>query len=152
MEQLSDNFLDHTEEWDTERVDQIAQAMAFRNELRRIDSRFDVIYVKEGATSFPEGNRFYIVRHNEVGIKTHWMVHDGRGGYCVPDSRHLDMIKRNDLSNVDVAKELAEAERRKQEAKVKAREAKSEEFRTKLLDRLNHLYDARVSVPRVPSA
>lgn len=143
---LSDNFLDHTEQWTTERVDETARAMAFRNLLRQMDSRLDLIYVKEGATIL-EGGFYYIVRHNDIGIKSHWQVHDGSGKPCVPDSRHLEMMKRNDLTNVDVVKELEDARARKEAQKQKKKEARSEKFRELLLEKIAHIHDAQVAVP-----
>ena len=122
----------------------------FVRELKSRDPRLGLIYIKSGSTTFPKSPRWAIVRDNELINPSYWMIEDEHGEFCEPQQRHLDRLDEMDASKKTVGpgEELARAREAKQREKLGRKNEKRREFREKLLDRLNHLYDARVSVPR----
>jgi hypothetical protein len=120
-----------------------------RQKLHGIDPQLDVVYAKPGAKMVAKDDRWYIIRRTDTGIGGMWMCEDENGEHVFPNDHHiaqlraLDVQKHGDINNV-IANER---ERAANEAK-KAREAKSESFRTELKDRVDHLHDARISVPK----
>jgi hypothetical protein len=140
------NILDATNEYSSAEYE-LDQVMDFRKYLKQIDSRLDVIWVKPGAKVFPKGNRWYIIRRNETVMPSFWLVEDEHENYCVPDERHLNKLREYDTAaHPDVWKKFQRAHTERKLRAEKAIEAKREEFRTKLAERLDHVFDANILV------
>jgi hypothetical protein len=140
------------EEWDPAAAagKSTGHALQFRAYLQDIDSRLDLVWVKDQAASFPEHcwNRWLMVRWNEGAPPTFWVVQDPDGGYCEPDERHLEALRAIDSAarpdvwrrhQQSVARRNADAQWRKDETHRR--------FREELADRLDHIFDARIAVP-----
>jgi hypothetical protein len=125
----------------------VAVVLDFRRLLKQIDARLDIIWVKAGARVFPKGERWYIVRHNEGVAPSYWMVEDEHGGFCVPDLRHLERLQEYDTAaHRDVWRKFTQRRLDKQLRHDKRMDDKSEEFRTRLGERLAFEFDAQVAV------
>jgi hypothetical protein len=145
----------HGEEFDMERASSdLELAEEFRARLKLIDHRLDLIWVKDGARSFPRGARWYIVRDNPGGLPaTYWMVNDGteEEGYDTPAERHLERLRAMDTARHPDAWRSYEKNRLKHDqAKEKRRAVRREERREQTADILSHHLDVRVSVPEMP--
>ena len=146
---IPDNPFDARDEWATieEAQRDVAAALDFRRLLKDIDSRLDLIWVKEGTRAFPKGERWYIRRHNDYGMDNYWLVEDEHEDFCVPDIRHLRRLQEYDTAaHPDVWQKFVKRRLDKQLRAEKAMEEKSLEFRTKLGERLAHEFDAQIAV------
>lgn len=136
--------LDFTEEWDEATA--IDQCVDFRRALKQIDSRLDLIYAKEGAKAL-KGNRWYIIRRNDNLPPQLWEIEDENGEYCEPDERHMRRFLEGDTArHPDLYRKFEQARVDRKLRAEKAIEDKSEEFRSKLGERLNHVFDGRIAV------
>jgi hypothetical protein len=158
-DEIAPSELDHTAEWSKleEGAQDVAAAVWLRKELKRMDPLLDVIWAKRSAKALPYPERWYIVRWNELTVPAFWLItsDDPSRPYATPGPQHLEMMQRNDLHRrgVSVMEDLRRANDEKAKAKVKAKELRSEEFREKLLEKLNHVYDTSVRVPKaIPNA
>jgi hypothetical protein len=140
------DYLDATEEYDEGAA--IDQCIDFRRWLKGLDARFDLVYVKIGARSWPKDNRWYIVRRSDSGLPANiWVVEDEQGDYCEPDERHARRLQEMDTAAHP--RLWSEIQKRKEQRKIRSalrHEATREEFRTKLGERLDHIFDGRISV------
>lgn len=137
------------EELEFDAARECTEARLIREFLQlNVDPRFDVIYAKPGATTL-RGGYWHIIFRNDSGMPNIWEVCslDGKGEPCYPTMEHVRRIQQTDLNhrNVwdDYQREKAAAARRKE----KDAEAKHEEFREKLLERLEHLYRVQIHLP-----
>lgn len=124
------------------------QAQVFARQLKAIDERLDIIYVKANATDFPVPNRWYIVRHGgEHGrASTFWVIQTKDGKYCPPTQQHLEALQaRDSYAHPDVWRRMERTRREEQRAKQKRREDRREEFRGRLEERLT--FNNRVQIP-----
>lgn len=119
--------------------------------LRIIDDRLRCFWVRVNATSFEHPGRWHIGRfHSNPEFNTYWVICNEDGSYCEPQERHLqrllqyDTHARNRYADIEKARTTRKAEKRKQMEDTRAR------FRDELQDRLDHLYDARIAVPKNP--
>lgn len=140
--------LEATAEYEVERIK--GRMSWFLGELKKLDSRLGLIYIKPGSTVFPKSPRWAITRKNELTLPSYWIIEDENGNFCEPDQRHLDRMHQMDAAKSKTsAAQILEDERRRVDAEKRAaKEETSREFREKLLDRLNHIYDPRISVPK----
>lgn len=124
-------------------------AKEFRALLKSLDDWLDLIWVKEGATNFEHPGRWHIVRWHPGGnpeLNVYWVVQTPDGAYCIPNQTHLDALMKMDTRTRDVYRGIQEGRSRKKEERRKAFEAKREEFRETLLERLSHVFDTRIAV------
>lgn len=123
------------------------QAEAFAKQLKAIDERLDIIYVKAGATDFPVPNRWYIVRHGEhARASAFWVIQTPDGKYSPPTQQHLEALQARDShAHPDVWRRMERTRREEERAKQKKREDQREEFRGRLEERLT--FNNRVQVP-----
>lgn len=123
------------------------QAEEFARELKDIDARLDLIWVKQGATDFPVPGRWYIVRHGEhARASAFWVIQNEKGGYSPPTRQHLERLKSMDShAHPDVYARMARTRREEERAVEKAKSDRSAEFRGKLEERLT--FNNRVQIP-----
>lgn len=135
-------------EYDEESVGSIASARAFLRELKAIDSRLELIWARPNAESL-DGGFWYIVRRNEHAPDTYWQINDGDGVYADPEWRHIERLKAADAA---AHPRIYEDYRRRCDADraagEKTREELHREFRERLLERLGHVYDTQIAVPK----
>lgn len=142
---VPDNPLLAGDEYEAEH--DVAAALDFRRFLKQIDERLDLIFVKKGAKAFPKGERWYIVRHNEGAPPSYWLIEDENDQFCLPDHRHLARLQEYDTAaHRDVWRKFTQRRLDKQLRHDKKMDAKSEEFRTKLGERLGFEFDAQIAV------
>jgi len=147
---LPENVLDATEEYvAADAAHDVGMAIAFQAELKKRDSRLTLIFVKEGAETFPKSPRWYVVRRNEETVDTYWVIEDEHGEYSEPRPIHLERLDQLDTTTGgrDPLRELAEKHMRKKLESEKKKADKSAEFRETLGERLDHVYDGRIAVP-----
>jgi hypothetical protein len=127
----------------------ILVAAAFREHLKAIDPQLDCIWVKPNARNFPNPGRWHIVRwHSNPELTCYWVVQDEKGDYCEPGEFHLQRLMAIDSRTQDRMRQIQDA-RNSRATKRRARvEETRREFREKLMDRLDHLANARVHIPR----
>ena len=133
----------------------ISQAMAFRDVLKALDPYLDLIWVREGAVNFPVAARWYMVRWHPGGndeLNAYWVVQNPDGSYCPPDDRHIEALRRIDSHSRNAYEELRQRRTDRQAARRKEFDARREAFKELLLERISHLHDARISVPKLPAA
>lgn len=147
---IPDNALDATGEYlsPAEAARHCVEAAWFRKLLKSVDPRLDLIFVKPGSKVFEHSPRFYITRRSENAHDQYWVIQDREGNYCVPTQEHFDRFQSGDAAKRPSLWKEYEANR---EARVeRARKHKEElrrEFREKLTERLDHIYDpARVLI------
>jgi hypothetical protein len=141
----------HVDEFDPQPDIEIARA--FDRLLRQIDDRLRCFWVKTDATSFEHPGRWHIARlHPNPELCAYWVIQHDDGSYCEPQERHLERLKAMDSHTRNVLEGMRQRRRDRDAARRKAFDETRREFREKLLDRLDHLYNARISVPRVPGA
>jgi hypothetical protein len=123
------------------------QAEAFVRELKAIDERLDLIWVKQGATDFPVPGRWYIVRHGEhARASAFWVIQNEKGGYSPPTQQHLDRLRAMDShAHPDVYRRMERTRREEERARAKQKADRSEEFRGRLEERLT--FNNRVQIP-----
>jgi hypothetical protein len=125
----------------------IVKAQEFRAQLKAIDARLDLVWAKPGSQSVPQDERWYIIRRGDAGLGGIWMVANPDGSYCDPDERHLEaLMARDGNRHPDVWRRVRAARMERKLMREKRREEQREQFRETLLDRLDHLYDARIAV------
>lgn len=137
-------------------VGELEVALSFRRQLKALDERLTVFWAKPGSPlAAADGTgRWYIVRvHPNPELTNYWVVEDEQGNYCVPQQRHIDRLQQMDTwtgrrrySDFELARS---AKKRKKEAELAELRR---ELREKLEERLAHINDTRVSVPRAISA
>jgi hypothetical protein len=117
--------------------------------LRIIDDRLRCFWVRVNATSFEYPGRWHIGRfHTNPEFNTYWVICNEDGSYCEPQERHLqrllqyDTHARNRYQDIEKARSTRKAEKRKQLEDTRRR------FREELLDRLEHIANGRISVPK----
>lgn len=143
-----------TDEFDdaVELASELAYLGEFRSYLKDIDRNLDLIRVKNGASSFPEGawGKFVMVRYNPSGERTiagMWIVQNADGSYCLPDERHLQALRSRDMAaRPTVWHDHQKAIAREQEMKSRRKESAREDFRSAFRERLDHHLDRRISV------
>jgi hypothetical protein len=145
---------EHAEDLVVDRAwERLGAAREFRAALKAIDERLDLVWAPEGSTSVPKDNRWYIIRRGDSGIGGMWMCEDEHGEYCEPNERHLDALCQMDPSKTGNAhRRIADGRAARKAAREAHRADKSAEFRESLLDRLDHIYDARVFVSAANAA
>ena len=123
------------------------QAEVFARQLKAIDERLDIIWVKEGATDFPVAARWYIVRRGENSESScFWVIQAANGAYCPPTQQHLEALQaRDSFAHPDVWRRMRRTRQEEQRAKARAKERAAEERRDRMLDRLT--YKTRVQIP-----
>lgn len=143
---VPDDYLDATDEYNE--ADAIDQCVDFRRWLKEVDSRFDLVYVKVGAKSWPKDNRWYIVRRNDNGLPANiWVVEDEQGDYCEPNERHAARLREMDAAAHPRLWDDIQKRRAKKALDVELRhEATRDEFRTKLGERLDSIFGSSVAI------
>lgn len=129
-------------------AEKLASAVMFRRRLKEIDSRLDLIFVHERSIVFPDSPRYYIIRRNDVGPTAYWVIQTPDGEYCEPGEEHIQALQRKDAASRNLADELRRAHEKAELEKQKAKVARSEQFREALNERLSHVLDTRIAVPR----
>jgi hypothetical protein len=131
----------------------IAVARAFDRLLKALDDKLFCFWVKADAVNFENPGRWHVGRlHSNPELNTYWVIQNADGSYCEPQERHLLELKRMDTHSRNVLADVEQARSTRQLAKRKEFEETRREFREKLAERLDSLYDAHVSVPRIPGA
>src|SRR4051812_16876005 len=140
------------DEWDpaNDAANQLGIAAHVNRELKRLDARLDLIWVKPGAENFPDPGRWHVVRWNEGVPPTFWAWVTPDGGYLEPSLQIVEWMKAKDISRggpTAYDQAVAARERRKAQAE-QHRRAALDQFGEELRERADHLADARISVPR----
>lgn len=120
----------------------IARGLLFDSYLKQIDSRLELVWVKERATApglVP--GRWHIRRLNDETLDTYIPLVGPNGEYTEPHSGHLEALKRGDLWNRNVVAELRKereaSERATQKAKQEVSEERIDTMATHIKSRLN---------------
>lgn len=119
------------------------EALAIREELRRVDPRLDVIFVKPGSEAFPISPRWYFVRRNEQTVDSYWVIQDENENYSPPTFKHVEWLRRFDTAarGRAVWDEFEKARKEREARAEKRRQELRREFREKLLERLDFIFD-----------
>jgi len=139
------------EEW-TEAQESSSKAIAFRRLLKEVDPRLDLLWVKENAEFFPIACRWYIVRWNENVDASYWVIQTDDGEYSDPEMEHFNRLRQNDTANVDVWEEYQKARVSREKSSANRLEELRREFREKLTERLDHIYNASVPITNKPKS
>lgn len=131
----------------------IEVARAFDRLLQSLDDKLRCFWVKPDAKSFENPGRWHIARlHSNPELNAYWVVQNEDGSYCEPQQRHLDRLKAMDSHTRNVLEDIHKLRRTRDIERHKAFMERRREFREKLEERLDHIYNARISVPRIPGA
>lgn len=134
-------------------IEHLAAAMEFRRTLKLIDERLDLCWAKPGATSVAVPERWYIFRRSDSGIGGMWMISNADGSYSDPDERHIAALMNQDAArHPDVWRRLEMGRRKAKEQAEKDKAETSRQFQSELLDRLDHLNNARIFVKEAAKA
>jgi hypothetical protein len=127
----------------------IAVARAFDEMLKTLDPRLRCFWVKADSVNFENPGRWHVgFFHSNPELRTYFVVQDPDGSYCEPSERHFEELKRRDSWTRNAYSDIERARAQRKGRAVRAFEEKRREFREKLLDRLGHIHDSRISVPR----
>jgi hypothetical protein len=90
------------------------------------------------------------VRRAEHHPDQFWVIQDDDGSYCEPDERHFQRFVEGDTAaHPDVYRKIR---RKREEAALRVEktiERKRDEFRTKLGERLAHIFDTQIAITGV---
>lgn len=126
-----------------------ARITEFRTLLHDLDPQLDLVYAKPGATFVAKDDRWYIIRRTDTGIGGMWVCEDESGEFTFPNEGHLNALRALDVQRSgDVNLRLAVEREKKAQAAQKAKNARSEDFRAELEDRVAHVHDARIHVAK----
>lgn len=145
---IPDNVSDSTEQFETVTPKMAArhsyESVWFREELKALDERLDLIFVKPGSTTFPDSPRFYILRVSEELPDQWWVIQDENGEYCKPTEAHLKRFVEGDATRNPDRREQWVKTRTDREARARKRKQELlDEFEEKLLERLDFEFDGK---------
>ena len=140
----------YADEVDLEAAKSYASAMLFREWLKEIDPRLDIVWAKAGSKNI-RGERWYIIRRNDNAPISWWMVNDGTPdeGYADPGPEHIERLRQMDSAARPGAwhEYRKRCEERERQGKRK-REEIFARMREALEERLAHEYDTSISVSK----
>lgn len=130
-------------------LDHLDKAVEFRRALKALDERLDVVWAKKGARMVPQDERWYIIRRSDSGIGGMWCICAPDGGYADPGPEHIAALERQNPERTgNVAKRVRDGRAQREAMRAREKQERSERFQEGLLDRLDHIHDGRISVPR----
>lgn len=139
------------DEYDEDAYKGFVSAASTRAWLKEYDDLLDLVYARPEAKPPLQGGFWHIVRRNENGSTSFWVVQNPDGSFTEPDMRHVEMMQRIDgwRDPGGGLREVRTARERKRRAEIEATNRKHEEFRERLLERLESALDkdSRIWVP-----
>lgn len=115
-------------------------------ELKGIDPYLEVVYINrppdwnDAVDGSPPGgiqfNRWHVKRHNPGTQDTYYAYTTPGGGYREPDSGMIELVRRMDLGDARVKREILDQRIKDAEARQKMRDVKDEEFKEELQQRI----------------
>ena len=138
------------ESWSTPGEEGAAHAEEFARALHDYNPRAELRFIKRGADWAPEDwrGRWAVVVKNGGGVPPSvFIVQTPAGEYSDPLPEHLGALMAKDAERNSRAwrEQRSQHEKRERDRRIRGEE-KHREFRETLLDRVNHLHDARIAV------